>query len=162
MKKIMIMRHAKSDWKDNTVRDFDRPLNKRGTLAAPEMGNEIKRLNLRPDLIISSPALRAKMTAEAVAEKIGYTNKIIWDKSYYFAYTGDIFKSIKSLDENIEKLLIFGHNPTWSSIAEKLSGQYFNMKTAQLVVVEFDGKWKDLKDFACKVVTSISPKDLAN
>jgi len=162
MKKIMIMRHAKSDWADNTVRDFDRPLNKRGMLAAPEMGNEIKRLNLRPDLIISSPALRAKMTAEAVAEKIGYTNKIIWDKSYYFAYTGDIFKSIKSLDENIEKLLIFGHNPTWSSIAEKLSGQYFNMKTAQLVVVEFDGKWKDLKDFSCKVVTSISPKDLAN
>jgi len=160
MKKIMIMRHAKSDWDNNSVHDFDRPLNKRGKLAAPQIGEEIKKLGLSPDLIMSSPALRAKTTAEIVAEKCGYKKEIIWQKSFYFAYTGEIFKTIKGLDNDIEKILIFGHNPTWSSIAEKLSGEYFNMKTAQLVVLGFDGKWEDLKDFSCKVELSLSPKDL--
>lgn len=154
------MRHAKSDWADNSIRDFDRPLNKRGKIAAPIMGQEIKKRELNPDLIISSPALRAKMTAEAVAEKTNYNKEIVWDESFYFGYTNEIIQKVKKIDENFEKVIIFGHNPTWSAIAEKLSGEYFNMKTADLVVLEYDGKWKDLKDFSCKVVNYISPKEL--
>ncbi|NPA44591.1 MAG: histidine phosphatase family protein [Chlorobi bacterium] len=160
MKKIMIMRHAKSDWADSSMRDFDRPLNKRGKLAAPIMGKEIKKRDLSPDLIISSPALRAKMTAEAVAENTNYNKNIVWDESFYFGYTNEIIQKIKKVDESFEKVIIFGHNPTWSAIAEKLSGEYFNMKTADLVVLEYDGKWKDLKDYSCKVVSYISPKEL--
>jgi len=160
MKKIMIMRHAKSDWADNSLRDFDRPLNKRGKIAAPIMGKEIKKRNLNPDLIISSPALRAKMTAEAVAENTNYNKNIIWDESFYFGYTSEIIQKVTKIDESYEKVIIFGHNPTWSAIAEKLSGEYFNMKTADLVVLEYEGKWKDLKDYSCKVVSYISPKEL--
>jgi phosphohistidine phosphatase len=160
MKKIMIMRHAKSDWADNSLRDFDRPLNKRGKLAAPIMGKEIKKRNLNPDLIISSPALRARMTAEAVAKNTNYNKNIVLDESFYFGYTNEIIQKVKKIDESYEKVIIFGHNPTWSAIAEKLSGEYFNMKTADLVVLEYEGKWKDLKDYSCKVVSYISSKEL--
>jgi len=160
MKKIMIIRHAKSDWGVGSLRDIDRPLNGRGKLAASTMGKEINKRNLDPDLIISSPALRAKMTAKAVAENTKYTKNIVWDESFYFGYTNEIIQKVKKIDESFEKIIILGHNPTWSEIAEKLSGEYFNMKTADLVVLEFDGKWKDLKDYSCKVVNYISPKEL--
>ncbi len=162
MKKILIMRHAKSDWSDGSIRDYDRSLNKRGKLDAPLIGKEIKKKGFVPDLILSSPALRAKMTAEAVAENSEYNKQIIWNKSFYFGYTEEIIQAIKNTDEAIENLMIFGHNPTWTSIAEKLSGKYLNMKTADLVVIEYDGKWKDLKDNSCKLVDYISPKDIMN
>lgn len=160
MKKIMIMRHGKSDWSDGSIRDFDRPLNKRGKLAASVMGKEIKRINLVPDLILSSPALRAKMTAELFVENSGFNNKIIWNKSFYFGYTEEIIQAIKDVDEKYENIMIFGHNPTWSYITERLSGEYCSMKTADLAVLEYNDKWKDLKNNSCKLVNYISPKEL--
>lgn len=154
------MRHAKSDWADGSIRDFDRPLNKRGEKAAPAVGKEIRERGLSPDLIISSPALRAKMTAEAVAENSGYNKAIVWDESFYFGYTAEIFQTIKAIDESAENVIIFGHNPTWSAIAELLSGDSFDMKTADVVVLEFDGKWENLEKETCKQSMYISSKNL--
>ena len=154
------MRHAKSDWADGSKRDFDRPLNKRGKEAAPRVGKEIKKKGLVPNLILSSPALRAKMTAEAVAENSGYNKEIVWNESFYFGYTSEIIQAIKNLDESDEIVIIFGHNPTWSAIAEMLTGDFFDMKTADVVVLEFNGKWKDLREKSCKQTMYISPKNL--
>jgi len=154
------MRHAKSDWADGSKRDFDRPLNKRGEKAAPLVGKEIKNRGLTPDLIISSPALRARMTAEAVAENSGYNKDIIWNESFYFGYTSEIFQAIKDIDESVNTVILFGHNPTWSAVAETLSGDFFEMKTADVVVLEYDGKWKGLKEKSCKQKMYISPKNL--
>lgn len=160
MKKLLIMRHAKSDWSDGSIRDFDRPLNNRGKNAASRMGKEIKGRGLNPDLIISSPALRAKMTAEAVAENSGYKKDIIWNESFYFGYTSEILQTIKDIDEKEENVIIFGHNPTWSAVAEMLSGDFIDMKTADLIVLEYDGNWKDLREQSCKQIMYISPKKL--
>ena len=160
MKKLLIMRHAKSDWDDSSKRDFDRPLNKRGKIAAPLVGKEIKKRGLSSDLIISSPALRAKMTAEAVAENSGYNKDIVWNESFYFGYTSEIIQAIKDIDESDENVIIFGHNPTWSAVAEMLSGDFIDMKTADVVVLEYGGKWKDLKEKSCKQIMYISPKNL--
>ena len=160
MKKILIMRHAKSDWSDGSLRDFDRPLNDRGKKAAPLMGREIKSLGITPDLIISSPALRARMTAEAVAENCDYQNDIIWNDSFYFGYTNEIINAIKSVDETIHSVMIFGHNPTWSTVAEILSGEFISMKTADVVVLEFEGKWKKVDKDKCKLVEHLNPKML--
>lgn len=154
------MRHAKSDWGDSSTRDFDRPLNKRGKHAAPLIGAEIKKRGLTPDLILSSPALRAKMTAESVAKSTSYSNEIIWKESFYFGYTNEIIQTIKDTDEKVEKLMIFGHNPTWSSIVEKLSGNFLSMKTADLIVLEFNRKWKELLDNLCKQTIYLSPNKL--
>jgi phosphohistidine phosphatase len=160
MKKLMIMRHAKSDWSDSSLRDFDRPLNPRGRKAAPAMGKEIKKLGLTPDLIISSPAKRAKMTALAVAENSGYQNEIVWNDDFYFGYNSEILNAIKKVDDSVGSIMIFGHNPTWTSIAEYLSGEFVTMKTADLVVLEFEGNWQSLSESSCRQVMHLSPKEL--
>ncbi len=160
MKKILIMRHAKSDWSDGSLRDFDRPLNDRGNKAAPLIGREIKKLGITPELIISSPALRARMTAEAVAENCEYKRDIIWNDSFYFGYTSEVINAIKNLDDTVESVMIFGHNPTWSTVAELLSGENISMKTADVVVMEFEGKWKKVDKYKCKLVDYLSPKNL--
>ncbi len=77
MKTLYIIRHAKSSWKDTTLDDFDRSLNKRGKLNAPLMGDRLKSKNIVPDLILSSPAKRAKKTAKIIAEKVEYARVIV-------------------------------------------------------------------------------------
>lgn len=160
MKKILIMRHAKSDWSDGSLRDFDRPLNNRGNKAAPLIGKEIKKLKLIPELIISSPALRARMTAEAVADNCEYKKDIIWNDSFYFGYTSEIINAIRNVDDAIESVMIFGHDPTWSTVAEILSGEFISMKTADVVILEFEGKWKKVGEGKCKLVKYLSPKSI--
>jgi len=154
------MRHAKSDWSDGSLRDYDRPLNSRGKKAAPLIGKKIKALGLTPDLIISSPALRARMTAEAVAEESAYKNEIIWNDSFYFGHTDEVVRAIKNLDESINSVMVFGHNPTWSDVAERLTGEFISMKTADVVVLEYGEKWKKIGDRKCKLVEYLSPKEL--
>jgi phosphohistidine phosphatase len=160
MKRILIMRHAKSDWSDGSVRDFDRPLNTRGELSAPAVGIEIQRRGLTPDLIISSPACRAKMTAEAVAKKCGYGKQIIWNESFYFGYTGEILNTLRNIDESVKSVMIFGHNPTFSSFSEMLSGKYCELSTADVSILQYDGLWKDLKSKACNQIMFIASKEL--
>ena len=160
MKKLLIMRHGKSDWGAGSQRDFDRPLNERGKRDIPRIGNELKNRNLTPDLIISSPAERAKMTAEKVAKNSDYNKEIKWEESFYFGYFEEIIEKLNKVDDATEKVMIVGHNPTWSSIVEHLSGRYFDMKTANVCILEFDGSWKDLKEKKCTFKTYISPKEL--
>ena len=69
-------------------------------------------------------------------------------------------KAIKNVDEDTESVMVFGHNPTWSDLAERLTGEYFSMKTADVAVLEFDGKWKKLQDGKCRTVHYLSPKEL--
>ena len=83
MKSVLILRHAKSSWKDPNLPDHDRTLNKRGKRDAPLMGRLLKKEHLVPDVIISSTAIRARSTAEVVAKASGYKGEIIMDKSLY-------------------------------------------------------------------------------
>lgn len=160
MKKILIMRHAKSDWSDNSLSDFDRPLNKRGKKAAPVMGEEIKKRKLTPDVIISSPAKRAKRTAKIVAEKCGYDKKIIFNEDFYFGYVNDVFKAVKNLPNKKKSVMLFGHNPTWEHLVELLAGEYVIMPTAALAVLHFKSdNWQNLKKYSCELVLHIKPKD---
>jgi phosphohistidine phosphatase len=160
MKQILIMRHAKSDWSDGTLRDFDRPLNDRGILSAPAVGSELKRRNIVPELIISSPACRAKMTAEAVAQELCYERSIIFNEGFYFGYTGEILQALRSLDENVGRVMIFGHNPTFSSFTELLTGRHTELSTADVVILEFSGEWRRLTENSCKQIMYISSKEL--
>ncbi len=160
MKKLLIMRHGKSDWGAGSQRDFDRPLNDRGLRDTPLIGEELKKRDLTPDLIIASPAERAKTTAENVAKFSGYGKNIQWDESFYFGYFKEIIKKITKTEDDTETLLVVGHNPTWSSLVEHLSGKYFDMKTANVCILEFDGNWKNLKEGSCIFNDAILPKKL--
>jgi phosphohistidine phosphatase len=157
------MRHAKSDWSDSSLADFDRPLNSRGKKAAPFMGNELLKRKKIPDLIISSPANRAKSTAKKVAEAVGYKNEIQFEKDFYFGYIDEIIEILKRTDNQNNTILIFGHNPTFESLVSVLSenSRYVRMPTAAVASILFEiDDWSALKKNTGKLEWLISPKEL--
>ncbi len=145
MKKIYILRHAKSSWNDLAVSDFDRPLNERGKRDAPLLGDKLKELKIVPDLILSSAANRAITTAMIVAEKINFPQeKIEKREDFYLASSQKIIKVINLLDDSFNSILIVGHNPGLTELANDLGAfQVSNMPTCALVALEFDvGEWQ--------------------
>ena len=92
MKTLLLLRHAKSSWKDESLTDHDRPLNKRGKKTAPLMGHLLREKNLVPDLVVSSTAVRARSTAEAAAEACGYPGEITLTDELYLATAGEILR----------------------------------------------------------------------
>mgnify|MGYP001814342175 FL=1 len=137
MKTLTIMRHAKSSWKDTSLRDHERPLNKRGHRDAPEMGRRLMKHGVRPSLIVSSPAVRAWSTAKAVAKEIGYPYEFLEkDPDLYHASVERILDVIVSQDERCNNLMLFGHNPGFTDFANFLvPGLTNNLPTAGIVSV---------------------------
>ena len=101
MKTLLIMRHAKSSWKEQDLPDHDRPLNKRGKNDAPRMGKLLKDEDLVPDLIMSSTAVRAKKTAELVAKACKYKGKIVLNHSLYGAEPAAYLKILEGLSDSL-------------------------------------------------------------
>ena len=144
-KKLFIIRHAKSSWKDSSLNDFDRPLNKRGVLNAPFMGIKLKEKNALPDIIISSPALRAKSTAEIIAKKVKYDKKIVYKRDIYEVGESAVHKILTNLDNENSVVFLFGHNPDLNMLAENYVNFDENIPTCGIVEIEFNCKrWKDI------------------
>ncbi len=158
MKTIIFLRHAKSSWKEAGLSDEKRPLNKRGKLNAPEMGKRLKEKGYRVDIIISSTAVRAVMTAESVADAMDFRGELIKEPKLYMADEGEYMNVLTSLDEAVEDVMIVSHNPGTEWIAEYLSGRTFEIPTAAYVRLAFKGKWKDLGEKSCEVLDYDFPK----
>lgn len=141
MKTLTIVRHAKSSWKNSSLADRDRPLNRRGERDAPEMGRRIAEAGIRPSLILSSPAVRAWETARLVAHAISYPVEFLQrEKDLYLASLESIIDVIAAQDEQFNNLMIVGHNPGLTEFANYLSpGLTDNLPTAGVVSVSFDG-----------------------
>ncbi|MDZ7758458.1 histidine phosphatase family protein [Rhodohalobacter sp.] len=163
-KKILIMRHAKSSWSDEKLRDFDRPLNSRGEKDAPKMGRYLKEMGIIPDQIFSSPAERAKLTTLAVAKELGMDSVAIrWDEELYFGNPMAYLNAIRSADQDSSVVMTVGHNPMSAEIMSALSLQSFThqVPTAALACFEADVEnWKDIKQSGCKLLWIVSPKDI--
>jgi phosphohistidine phosphatase len=124
MKTVFLVRHAKSSWKDGSLKDFDRPLNKRGKRDAPFMGKKLKERKVMPDLILSSPAKRAKKTATSIAAEIGYPRKKIrYDDRLYHSGARALLEIVRSQDDGQGTIMLFGHNPDLGDLAEMLLGK---------------------------------------
>jgi phosphohistidine phosphatase len=118
MKTLYLVRHAKSSWKYPNLDDFERPLNKRGRKNAPFMGTILKKLKVAPDLLISSPANRAAITARIIAAKINYPlEKIRYRESIYEFSEDALIHVIKQIDDSVNKAMIVGHNPATNGLA---------------------------------------------
>jgi phosphohistidine phosphatase len=112
MKTVYLIRHAKSSWEDESLSDFDRPLNERGKIDAPRMGKRLKEKNFTPDLFLSSPAKRALSTAKRIADAMGFSKeKIRTDQALYHADEDEILNVIRSANDKNDCLVLFGHNP---------------------------------------------------
>lgn len=141
MKNLTLIRHAKSSWKNAYLLDIDRPLNKRGKRDAPVMGKRLAERDFRPDLLVSSPATRALVTAEIIAEEIDYPiEEIVIDRRIYGADVTEWLQVIHSLEDALDDVACFGHNPGMTDLANYLSSSYYidNVPTCGIVELTFD------------------------
>ncbi|MFL3026848.1 MAG: SixA phosphatase family protein [Candidatus Neomarinimicrobiota bacterium] len=147
MKSLFLTRHAKSSWDHPGLSDIDRPLNSRGKKAAPRMGELIHKKKDIPNILISSPAHRAFSTAKAFAETFGYLeNDIIINNTIYGAGPYQLLDIVKAQDDLYHSIMLFGHNPTFTTFANMLSNEnIFNVVTCGVVRIDFNiQNWVDI------------------
>jgi phosphohistidine phosphatase len=141
MKTLFLIRHAKSSWDDPALSDKDRPLGDRGRRDAPRMGKRLAKRNVKPDLILSSPARRALTTAEIIAKKLDYKRKdIAVDDRLYASAVDGLLNVIHGLGDKLERVILFGHNPELTELAHRLSGEITHMPTCAVAEFTFNTK----------------------
>lgn len=122
MKKLTLIRHAKSDWHTAAATDFERPLNGRGEKAAPLMGQRLAARGCSPDRLLSSPAERARQTAKKIAEEIDYPQgRIDYREEIYEASLKTLVGIMHNLDAHDTDVILIGHNPGFSELGEWLT-----------------------------------------
>lgn len=153
MKKLVIVRHAKSSWDDPFLNDHARPLAERGLKDAPKMAQRLKKDKILPDAMLSSDAERAKATALIMAEVLEYPkDEIVFTHNLYLASAASLLSEIKKTKEGIKTLFIFGHNPGLNDLIEKLGAEIDNLPTAGQFAFKFDvKKWEDIGSKNAKV-----------
>ena len=161
MKTLYLIRHAKSSWKDPSLRDFERPLNKRGKRDAPLMGQRLKDRGVVADAIISSTANRALKTAKIIAGELEFPlKKIASKKSVYLADVPTLIKVLRKISDKCGRAMLFGHNPGLTMLANFLSNeQVDNIPTCGVFCMEFEVEsWKEVAQGSGKMVFFDYPK----
>jgi phosphohistidine phosphatase len=146
MKTLLLARHAKSSWDNPDWTDFGRPLNTRGMRDAYHLASIMAKKNIKLDIVISSPAIRAITTAQVICEKMGYKfDGVKQDKGIYEIGNKYVTKLIADTDNSVSTMMIFGHNPDITSLVTFYSGQFFeNMPTCGIICLKFNtDNWTD-------------------
>ncbi len=161
MKKLTLIRHAKSSWKYPNLDDLDRPLNRRGRRDAPMMGKRLAKDKALPDLMISSPAKRAWKTAKIIAREVGCEKaKIEKNIALYEAGVSELIQVIQKIDGKYNDVMIFGHNPGFTSLAHYLTNyEIDNIPTCGMFVIEFSvNSWQEVSQGKGKFISFDYPK----
>jgi phosphohistidine phosphatase len=161
MKTVLLLRHGKSKRGPEYETDFERPLAKRGRRDAARMGAFLVEQDLLPDVILCSPAERARRTAERCADAADYQGQIRYEESLYFGNEEDTLELLWSLDDVMSRVLLIGHNPTIEAAIETLSRRYARMPTAALARIDFDTDlWIKLFDVGGRLAWVQRPREL--
>jgi phosphohistidine phosphatase len=157
MKTLTLLRHAKAERDSPGGGDFERALNARGRENSMRMGKEMRRLGLRFDRVLASPARRVVETVEGVGEPSPQ-----YDERIYDASTERLLGVVGSVDDGVEKLLLVGHNPGFERLAARLSANEVDeFPTAALAEIELPIEhWRDIKDASGRLVRFLTPKTL--
>ena len=161
VKRLYLLRHAKSSWDDGGLPDVARPLNKRGMRDAPAMGKRFSARGFMPDIIVSSGAVRAETTARAVAREMGYpANRIRREDALYLAGPATLLEIVRRADDELDSLMLVGHNPGMTDFANSLSDlRIDNLPTCGLYCVDFAvAGWRDVEAGAGTLVCFDYPK----
>lgn len=163
MKKLIFVRHAKSSWKDSSLGDLERPLKTRGEKDIQLQAEILQEIQLRPEIIVSSHALRAVQTARGFADHLGLERDQLEEKErLYHAFYHDLQDIIKGLDNELEVVMIIGHNPTATNFANKFSKDYIaNVPTCGMLVLESKvDRWSEFSRYNTELVHYSYPKML--
>ncbi|MDH3949258.1 MAG: histidine phosphatase family protein [Gammaproteobacteria bacterium] len=168
MPTLYLMRHAKSDWHSVAKSDFDRPLNKRGSKDAVRMGQWLEQQGLRPEVLLASPAQRAKETVLAVADRLGVkANEVAFNKGLYLADRATLLKVLHTVPAATDSVLLVAHNPGMDDLVDwlateppTLSDSGKLMTTATIAIFEVSGSWAKLNQNAASLQALLRPKEL--
>ncbi len=171
MKLLGLFRHAKSDWNDARLRDFDRPLNDRGRKGAALMGVHIYEYGARWARVLASPAARVTQTIEIAGEAAHSTPPIIWDRRIYLANSATLMDVLREQPDDPASIIMVGHNPSLEDLIFDLvpdNGQNplreiveVKFPTAAFAVMELDiEKWADLAGDCARLIHLQRPRDI--
>jgi len=170
MRRLLLLRHAKSSWADPKQQDFDRPLNARGTSAAKAVASFFSVTNLQPDLVLSSAALRARATLAHLVPALARDTRILIERRLYMASAAKLLERVQEIDDDAGTVLMIGHNPGLERLARMLAGSGKDddlaalgakFPTAALAVLEFGAAhWRDIAKGSGKLTEFLSPRDL--
>ena len=162
MKTLLLMRHGKSSWKDDSLADHERPLKKRGRRDTKRIAEEIDKNDLYPHIILSSSAVRAKETTEILMDTLDFENDIIFSDQLYMAEPEDFIDVLSQLSDDYETALIIGHNPGMEAFIQIIEGDIECLPTAGLghLILAIDS-WQDISlDTMGDLVSLWKPKDI--
>lgn len=146
MRTLILVRHAKSSWDETSLPDRDRPLAERGERDLEKMGRRLAERELRPDLILCSPALRARSTAEGLARALGYRRKDIQvDDRLYVCRPEDLLAVLAERGEGHKRVMLVGHNPELLELAQHFSAGIERLPTCAVAELRFASKsWAEI------------------
>jgi phosphohistidine phosphatase len=163
MKLLTLVRHAKSDWKNAGLKDFDRPLSRRGLKEAPGMAQRLAEQKMHVDLLITSPAVRALETARFFAKALGYPlRQVKAEERLYLAPPAEILDVVRSAGARVRHLMIFGHNPGLSEFARLLTDdpEFGELPTCAVYSMEFEiAKWSEVRFGAARNASLSQPRN---
>jgi phosphohistidine phosphatase len=171
MKTLYLLRHAKSDWSEPGLGDFDRPLAPRGTKAAPRMGKAIRKKGLIPAVVLCSEARRALETWSLIEPELRTSVPVKALRSLYLAPPSKLLAAIRRISDEHASAMVIGHNPGMESLAAGLAGPRSDpdalrrmrnkFPTAALAVFDFDTeRWADIGPGQGRLTAFLAPRDL--
>lgn len=159
---LYLLRHAKSSWKDDSLRDFDRPLKGRGRDAAKQIGKRLASEKPHPEMVICSPAARTRETADIVLKHAKLKADMTFDERIYEASLRDLLSVVAGISEGKQVALMIGHNPGLEELVAYLSGEHRRMPTCAVAKIRLDvASWKDVRADVGTLEWFITPKELA-
>jgi phosphohistidine phosphatase len=163
LRKLYLIRHAKSNWDSPGLRDFERPLDQRGLHDAPLMADFLVKRGVLPDLIVSSPAKRAMTTAQFFVSAFDLSStQLTFNKNIYEAFTTTLLKIISGLPDDANVVLMFGHNPTFTDVANTFTDDFIgNVPTCGIVEIssETAKSWTEFSELNARVTGCFFPKE---
>jgi len=162
MRTLYLLRHAKSSWADESMRDFDRPLANRGREACATIGEFIKEKGIDFDLVLVSTAVRTRETIELVKERAEFRIEVRYDERIYEATTSQLLEVISQVDDDRESVLLVGHNPGIEELLALLTGQHVQVTTATFAKININApKWSAELGNNGTLDWIVRPKELA-
>jgi phosphohistidine phosphatase len=166
MKRLFLLRHAKSSWDESGLADHERPLAKRGRQASKVIAEHLREEKIRPELVLCSPSARTRQTLERIG--LGDDAEVRIVDELYGASAGDLLEVLYGVADDVGSVMVIGHNPGIEDLALQLAGSGEELErmrekfpTAALATLEFDGAWGELAPGGAELVAFVKPKELA-
>ena len=168
MRRVYLLRHAKSSWKDRSLADRDRPLAGRGRRAAKAVAGHLEAERIRPDLVLCSPARRTRETLERVAAAFGDQVEVRLDETLYGASEAELLACLRALPQEVDSVMVIGHNPALEELALALASEGAELArmrekypTAALATIDLPADdWSAIERGSGELVAYVRPRDL--